>query len=809
MSKNYYQLYVQSVIDLAQTLCIKSTESADKLNEYLTFRDGEDAVDQSDPTTWKYYMNVCGLYHPSDTLIYITSLDTQELIPFTKEALAINKATALAYQFGTTYYNELVTLHPLDETIILGVLYPADMAYAVAAANNTIIGWNKTYIEPNETNLLNKIQEWIWRFKARWDNSAFGISDSLYATANLGVMYQQMVLAILNIRLHNCKTAYAHSFHVRQFLASHGFIDSYMDSMTLEQSMWFYRNIAYVERNSGKTSTFTTLIQKALTLRSLPIAGYDMILNTKEMPGDYKPTPQFKKDPLNLINAVEIDELISLERLLGKEEPLATGNADYVAYESEAIAKRMEDSLSSRLHTKVLESTVSQVSDGPGQQLVDVLFNHWLLLANSNLYNVFVRVNNPRTGEVITLSTKDAFTYAIYAFCNSIAINIQMVPQCVAYNVQLLQKPSINDLLYLADGTYIDTRMPVGKKALDLATLIHGWQPNISSVTSTSAFYDLCVLIQDATARQERLTSNQEDQYIRGMTEMMSHRMYSDTTIWPEGQNMTYGQWLSDRSLPNTQFSTKEFGDLYRQLVEVATGADLNKVEPIADLQRAMLGILQQLSSYSIQLIADTLGIDVRALKWAMIRVGDVQVDVSDHNYIEITNDILNGHTAQESAKDRIDIDLDYWRIAEIEARQKEHLEITVKVFGDHSTDAVYKCDFGTIVINDNVVPNQSGQGPDKTLSGYDEVTQFTPEQVARLVDVYGYPYFDEPAYAGDNQYVLLNGDQVYFDGAKVMFNPEFLPAPDNNYYVVIDGVPVSVGPDRVTINPRQNNDGT
>lgn len=802
MSKNYYQLYVQSVINLAQTLCIKSAESADSLNTYISAKYGEEAVDESDPTSWKYYMNVCGMYHPTDSLIYITSLDTQELIPFTKDSLAVHKATAVAYQFGTSYYNELVSFDPTREQLILGVLYPATMAYAVAASNYTILAYPKELVEVNEANVINKIQVWINRFKARWDNSAFAISDSLYAAANHAIMYQNLVPAILNIRTNNCRTAYAHSFHVRQFLASHGFIDSYVDSMTLEQTLWFYRNIPWVERNNGKQSTFAKLIQKALTLRNLPIAGYDMQLNTREMPGEYKATPQFTKDPLNLINAIEIDQTVSLSRLLEKETPLATGNSDYLAYESENIEKKMQDSLSSTLKTKVLESTVAQVSDGPGQQLADVLFNHWLLLSNKNLYNVFVRFNNPRTGEVYTLSTKDAFTYAIYAFCNSFGIDIEKVPQCIAYESQLIQKPTRADLLAVADVKYIDAHKDAGYKAADMADLIISWQPNIQAVTSTSAFFDLCKQIQEATVKQERFVSNQEDFYIRGQTEMMTLRMYSDTTIWPELANKTYASWLTDRSLPNTQFTTEEFGDLYKQLVEVATGADLNKVESVADLQRAMLNMLQQLSSYSIQFIADTLGVDVRALKWATVRVGNVRVDVSDHQYVEVSNDIVNGLLAQESQHNRLDLDVYKWVVTEIEARQKEWLDNTVTILGDHTQDATYKVNFGTIRVDDNVVPNEGEQGVNKTLDGYEDVALYTPEQLATLVDMYGYPYFDPNLTPDDNQYVVLNSDQVYLNTAPVAFNPQYLPAPDNDNYVVIDGVPLYLGDDPVVINP-------
>lgn len=740
MSNNYYKLYVQSVINLARTLCIKSAASADSINTYLQAQYGVNSVDLSNPASWKYYLNISGQYHPTDSLIYITSLDTQQLIPFTRASLATNAATLKAYQFGTDYYNELVTLNPVAEQLILGILYPADITKAIAAKDNTILSYNPTYIESNETNLIPELQKWIDKFKIRWDNSAFGITHSLYAAANLGVMYLNLVPTILNIRLKNCKTGYAHSFHVRQYLASHGFIDNYFDSMTLAQTMYFYRNIAYIERNNGQTSTFNDLVANVMTARNLPLAGYNLVLDTQQMPSSLTATAFFRKKNLNLNNAVEIDELIPLDTLLNKEIPLAQGNSDYISYETPVITAKLENSLNSTLLTKVIESTVAEVLDIPGQQLADVLFNHWLYLSNSNLYNVYIRVNNPRTGDIITLTTKDAFTYAIYAYCNSIGINIVNVPQCVAYAVQIMPTPTVSNLTNIVDINYFYTNNVAGNQAPDLATQIIGFQPQITSLTSTSQFYNLCTAIQQATYKQTRLVADMQDFYIRGMTNAMRFRMYSDILFNPEAPGTSYASWIAARSLPTTAFTIAEYMQLYNQLVLVATGADLNKTESLGDLQLAMVGLMQQLSSYSIQFVADNLGTNLTALNWAAIRAGNVNFSAGDASTIKVIDVGATIDKTSSGMYAKVDLDLQKPIVVQIEVEQRASVLAGIDAIDRGSKDAAYKVKIGTIIVNE-ILPGQSIDGSTTYLDGYSDLASYTSEQLATLVDIYGYPY--------------------------------------------------------------------
>ena len=244
---NYYQVYIQNTFDLASSIIIKSNDAVNALNNYVNNYaavNGTASVDLANPASWKYYMNLAGLYHYTDTVMEVVSLDTLNTIPFTVQNLALNTATAAGYAYGTYNYKQLVSQYPDQEMLILGILYPVNMAKAIAAAEGTILGYPSSLVETNEYNLISNLQTWINGFKARWVNQQYGISDNLYPATALGLMYLNLVPAILNLRLRACKTNQAHSFHVRMYLASHGFLDQFIDVMTTEQTLFFYRNIA-------------------------------------------------------------------------------------------------------------------------------------------------------------------------------------------------------------------------------------------------------------------------------------------------------------------------------------------------------------------------------------------------------------------------------------------------------------------------------------------------------------------------------------------------------------------------------------
>lgn len=635
MSQNYYNLYISSVLDLAQTIVIKSEESATAINSYLKMIYGDSIVDQYEPQTWKYYQNICGQYHVTDKIITVTSLDTLEKITFSTENLKVHRATSKAYQFGTRLYIELLALHPSQEQLILGILYPAEMDHALSSVDGTILSYPKYLIESNELTFIEKLNKAIEVYKIRWHNPQFGLTDSLYSAAHLGLLYLYLVPLILNIRLAACKTNEAHSYHVRQYLASHGMLDIFLDNLTLKQTLFLYRNIAYIERNSGKQEIFELLVRNLMTERNLPLAEFVMKHNDLNMTDNYYPTVSFTKNNINSTYSETADVTYNLSQILDKENFLNPGNKEYREEHESSILMKFNNSLSNTLGTKLLDSSIVDYTDATPYTLQNILLNQWLDLSSKGIYKVYATFKNPRTGSNLTLIAEDAYIYFMYAFARSLGSDILRVPEFIALRAQRIPAPTVDELMSIVDSSYISR---------DIAQDIINSQPEVppdKPIISVEAFYDLSKKIFDAGQAQVVLMGKQEHFFRRGLVYNMICRMYSDSKIHFNAEGQLYSDWIIQKELPSTDFTQSEYQALYSSIFESATGGNSNITDSLKNLQRSMLKIFKQLSSYSIQFVSYINDSGIKVLNWGMIRLGDRKTKQLAKTYFDVNLDTL------------------------------------------------------------------------------------------------------------------------------------------------------------------------
>jgi hypothetical protein len=150
-------------------MVIKSELHAQLLNEEIKLKHPSVTIDENEPSSWKYYLNLAGIQHELNTDIYITSFDTQEEILFNSHNLSIHKQTRNNYLYGTKNYYILLKQHPNEELFIQGSLYPVDIDEAVAARDLQIINYDKTLVEPQETSLINELQRFIDNYDVLWN----------------------------------------------------------------------------------------------------------------------------------------------------------------------------------------------------------------------------------------------------------------------------------------------------------------------------------------------------------------------------------------------------------------------------------------------------------------------------------------------------------------------------------------------------------------------------------------------------------------------------------------------------------------
>lgn len=592
MEDNYYSIYIESVFRLAESIVLKSSDTAEAVNDELYIRLGPQAVDRLDPTTWKYYLNVSGSYHYDNEMMTVISLDTLEVINFTKENLSFHRTTARAYAYNGQYYKELVNRYPHQERLILGILHPCDIDYAISSKEGTILSYPPQLVEEHEYSLVNNLQNWIYSYLFRWNNSQYRLSDNLYSTTMLGILFINLVPAIINLRLKACKTNEVHSYHLRQYLASHGLLDVYLMYLTRSQALWLYRNITYIERNSGKQEVFEWLTEHIMTNRGLPLAEYEMRHDLSSMPGQLKPEVSFKKIPLNTEFNFDMKDTFTLTQIMDKEDFLARDNSKYRSLEQNRAGRIMEYSLSNELKSKLLESSIVDLTGSERYTLADTLLNHWLWLSHNNKYNAFINVTSPLTGETLVMTAYDAFIFYTYAICININITLSTLPKVIAERVTLLPKPSLQEVMSVVNPNVVSSEF-----AQDMLNLI----PTTQVMVSVDSFYEHCKELQQCALLQYGYASSEQLSNARGQKMGLISRCWSDVGIQLGQEGQFYADWFSDRNITISEYTQTHLTQLAVDLLEAATGVSSSKAISVGDIQRAMVRLMSQLSSYSVQ----------------------------------------------------------------------------------------------------------------------------------------------------------------------------------------------------------------
>jgi len=728
VSQNYYNLYINNVLDLAQTIVIKSEESAVAINNYLKALYGDSIVDINRPETWKYYQNICGQYHITDNIITITSLDTLEKITFSTENLKVHRATSKAYQFGTRLYIELLALHPTQEQLILGILYPADIDFSLNAEDGTVLSYPKYLVETNELTFIEKLNKAIEVYKIRWHNPQFGVTDSLYSAAHLGLLYLYLVPLILNIRLAACKTNEAHSYHVRQYLASHGMLDIYLDTLTLKQTLFLYRNIAYIERNNGKAEIFEWLMQHIMTERNLPVSEFTIRHSDADMLENYYPTVVFQKQDLNL-NRIKSDTDYTLSEILEKEKFIDPGNKEFIETQENNILSTLNSSLHNNLKTKLLESFIIDYTDATPYTLQSILLNEWIDLTKRGIYKVYVTFKDPRVGNDLTLIVEDAFIYLMYAFARSIGSNIDRIPSFTALRAQRIPPPSIDELMSVVDHSYIDRS--IAQEILDSQPEI----PPDKPIVSVEAFYDLAKEVFNAAQKQIILIGKQEHFYRRGLVYNMVCRMYTDNVIHYSSEGLLYEDWLMSKELPLTDFSQAEYQSLYKSIYESATGSNLNTTDSASYLQKSMLKLFKQLSSYTIQFVSYINDSNIKVLNWGVIRLGDRKYQQNSENFIDNRIDVV-GVKGFISVTKNHELSHPYFTLTS-EASQESSFDINLNM--KTNIESLYNV-YETKMVPINkfqITVTKDGIDPPDYISGYNDFQSLSTINKKTLKSIY------------------------------------------------------------------------
>lgn len=623
MSSMQIQLYETGIRRLTASLVIKDEAMAENVNLPIMANYAALGISIEDvpKREHKYYQNAAGLYHFTDEPMYVISLDTLETIPFTIEALELHRGTRREYRTKGRYYEELVKTYPNQEALIKGILNPVDLDLAVSAPNYTILQYDSSEIQSQETNLIDRLQEFIYTVMKRWVVKDYGKVDAYYPAAQMAMLYVHIPKIIANIRLENCKTYKAHSFHIWNYLDSHGFLGEFKDYLLTSQALWLYMNIEWVYANIGKQSTFERLVEQILTKRDIPVAQYSTALDISNLGTDLYGTPYMKRTPLNLLDRVgdtPVDK--TLGYVLEKQLDLARDNPLVSAKTETELTRTLQRDLVSSYPTKVYESEMVDLSKRLFITFEEALLENWMYLSAKGRYQALISVQNPRTSDIMSMSVKDAFVMWLYITNRTLGYTLTQVPDIVAHYVPNLVRPTVAELRDVTSPRYVtDAQLQ----------FMVSETPRVPTIISTAAYYEYVKELHGALLLHRKFYGAQEHKDTRGQLEGVAQRLFPsvhcDFGIAPTN----YESWFASNGWEVSDLNAIDNQILADDLLAIATGLNLFQTTDIAEIQKAMLRLMTRLSEYSSHYIATINEVPATIADFVNVRIGDRRTDLT------------------------------------------------------------------------------------------------------------------------------------------------------------------------------------
>lgn len=622
MLDSLYKLYLRDTLDLAKSIVVKSEATAEAINSELRMFGYE--VYDTLPHTWKYYLNLNGQYHTSDEVMTITSIDTLETIEFRREVLAVHKSTKGLYAFGGSYYKALVKKYPRQEDLIRGILNPVDIDVAVNSRNHTILNYESGLVQPSETNLLSDLQKWIYNHYDRWIVDGYHQVADLYAASYLAVLFANIPVQILNIRLANCFTERAHDYHIWTYLKGKHRLHRFRRSLTDKQALFLYRNIRYLMDNAGKTSSFELLIERMLTERSIPAYGFNLRHNVEEQPEELTPLVEVVRFPLNTgLVSPDSQDIYDVYEMSDKITHLSRDNYIDAGIHAKNLEERFKHSSVNAVNTKIIESVVVSESKIADVDMDDVLETAWVTLAARKIYTANLLIPNPHTGDVLQMNPLDAYILYLHVYNISIGSWLPKIPKAHVSSILKDPAPDISTLRSIVEPRLWREDF---QDALDLL-------PSEDRIINNIDFYDFCqryynVKVALVTAYKHHNLLHGRAQFEQ-VAKALEHR-----EVFTLSDIETYDEWLLINEIEIDKISKSDAKTLADNIMAAVTGQDDSEALTPKIIQSDLIDVIDELTSYDLQFIKTVIAGDSFFVNANQVALDNPEAFGGHHNFL-------------------------------------------------------------------------------------------------------------------------------------------------------------------------------
>ena len=590
--------YIKSIINLTKSINVKNDNEAIYYNKYIEIKYPSHVINFSDKTTWRYYKQLNGEYHPLDTPIIITSLDNGASIVLTKQILNLHRKTKKELLKFSLFYKELIDTYPEQELFIKAIIDTSvfsSIQDIIKQEDFTIVSYDSNHIEDNETDLIYELQEVIYNYKVIRLIPHYSLADNLFLASQYHILYNFILTKIFAIRLQNAKTLKAHTFHIKNYLASHHFLDKYYPELTKKQSLFLYRNLLYLDNHSGRNDIFRILIDKLFTDRNISVVNYNYKqLNSLDDESHIK--YKFNQGLLNNADLTYSANDFSLQNIKSKEYNLTEGNPKEWTYHENRIDKRFKNSLFNKLLTKDLETIIIDNTDTVKYKFIPLLIDYWAYLLKSGKMDFIVTIVDPISNKEIKLHTNDLFKLFMVVLFKSNNITLTEFPDYTIQRVFKESLPSNDSLLALCYNEYYW----FGDLIDEIKSNVEGYIP----ITTSSQCEQFISNKYKLNIGLWALLSNLDDQHTNGQFELIIDRLHmTDSYVLNNESVQEFLTRITFNSVLDYDHFTLE--TLLQSVLNSVYDNKLDFLNEYKYIQKALVEVFEKFNSYTIQLISN------------------------------------------------------------------------------------------------------------------------------------------------------------------------------------------------------------
>lgn len=391
-----------------------------------------------DPTTWKYWMNVRGLYHVSDWVphpvtgvqgdVHVKSLDRPDTwVSFTPDSLARNSVTRSEYEIHRPAFRRLLAAYPGHADILKNAILPVSengLEDAMAAPHLSLIRFpgsdpdrpETTYLETTElAAVIQDLRAFLDYVRERWYKNWLARIEPAYDAVFWGNLWQHLLARISVSRIENMNTAQAASFHVWEYLKSTG-IGDYRDVLTNRQALFLYRNIRHILDNRGRQSNLRLLINDLLREESVAITSKVVYQETETLKEKCEWRTEFVSEPVETGRQIvrdvrEPQDVDTVIRQIFNSGAETRVDAPYV----ETMRRRLAATTFNRYPTKLLEIESFRRDSQHRIMFFNLFMDTLVYFIQNNLIRERVVLRDAETDITLSLDPKDMLLLMGYA----------------------------------------------------------------------------------------------------------------------------------------------------------------------------------------------------------------------------------------------------------------------------------------------------------------------------------------------------------------------------------------------------------